>query len=617
MFNIRHARGDHHRGSVWLLCVILAVLTPPGSSFGDPYVHTIVIDGTNDFNSGDIFTSTSGSYTAYLTWDATHFYIGCEGPDVGANDPQRRLLVYIDPGPGPGAASGLIYNTQSPSFSDILPKYHFAWQTSGASQFWEWTGSSWSTTTDPSSFAVSGNFVELSLPLGAVDDPTTFGLAMFMINEASLFEWTYAGMPDDAFTDGYDPDVITHFAGNLSSSLPPNQSGILGTVVIDAEPDTPAFPWQMTGPDSYLATGAGDSTLIDLAPGSYTATWLAAAGWQAPEPETQTLVEGGVLTFVGSYGAVPSFTSIADIPGDQGGRVRLVWNRVAHDDPLDPVVVTAYEVYRRDDTGLESPGSGFADKLAGWDWVDSVPAHGDPVYQFVAPTLCDSTITWGMCWSVFLLRAVTADPYLFYASAPDSGYAVDNLPPNAPSGFAVAYGNGNDLSWEPSIDTDFRYFKVYRGTTPGFEIDPEHPLHTTIDEAWTDATGTYDHHYLITAVDSAGNESPLAAPATMTGAGGGSTPPTTRLRQNVPNPFNPATTIAFDLARETRVELAVYDLSGGLVRRLMDGETLDAGTRSLLWDGRDDAGRLVTTGIYLLRLMAGERSDSRRIALIR
>jgi len=69
----------------------------------------------------------------------------------------------------------------------------------------------------------------------------------------------------------------------------------------------------------------------------------------------------------------------------------------------------------------------------------------------------------------------------------------------------------------------------------------------------------------------------------------------------VPNPFNPATTLAFVMPGPGTVRLAVHDLTGRLVRTLRDGPC-PAGTTTCPWDGRDDRGRTVPAGVYVVRL---------------
>ena len=88
------------------------------------------------------------------------------------------------------------------------------------------------------------------------------------------------------------------------------------------------------------------------------------------------------------------------------------------------------------------------------------------------------------------------------------------------------------------------------------------------------------------------------------------------LHQNRPNPFNPSTTIAFDLPVRAEARLSVYDAAGRLVRRLAAGE-LSPGRHEVRWDGLDDAGRPAASGVYFCRLRAGKETRSIRLVLLR
>jgi len=89
-----------------------------------------------------------------------------------------------------------------------------------------------------------------------------------------------------------------------------------------------------------------------------------------------------------------------------------------------------------------------------------------------------------------------------------------------------------------------------------------------------------------------------------------------RLEQNVPNPFNPRTTLAFSLPVETHARLSVFDVSGRRIATLVD-TSLPAGRHEFVWDGRDGRGTSVASGVYLYRLEAGPISETRRMVLIR
>jgi choice-of-anchor B domain-containing protein len=87
-----------------------------------------------------------------------------------------------------------------------------------------------------------------------------------------------------------------------------------------------------------------------------------------------------------------------------------------------------------------------------------------------------------------------------------------------------------------------------------------------------------------------------------------------RLEPNVPNPFNPSTTIRFTIERAGTTSLRIHDIRGRLVRSLWNGP-LVAGSHTAIWNGRDDRDRAVASGVYVLRLEAGEFRSARRIVL--
>ncbi|MFQ5652969.1 MAG: FlgD immunoglobulin-like domain containing protein, partial [bacterium] len=93
-------------------------------------------------------------------------------------------------------------------------------------------------------------------------------------------------------------------------------------------------------------------------------------------------------------------------------------------------------------------------------------------------------------------------------------------------------------------------------------------------------------------------------------------PETMQLLQNYPNPFNPSTTISFDLRKSSKVVLHIYNLRGQLVRTLLDGK-FNAGNHSVVWDGRDDRARQVTSGLYVTRMQAGDFVQHHKMLLIK
>jgi len=104
-------------------------------------------------------------------------------------------------------------------------------------------------------------------------------------------------------------------------------------------------------------------------------------------------------------------------------------------------------------------------------------------------------------------------------------------------------------------------------------------------------------------------------------SGGGDTPwvSSYRLHQNHPNPFNPTTTIRYEIpsgAGSVAVSLAVYDVEGRRVRVLVD-QSRTGGVQYVEWDGRDDEGRAVSSGIYFYVLRAGNETLTKKMALVK
>ena len=293
-------------------------------------------------------------------------------------------------------------------------------------------------------------------------------------------------------------------------------------------------------------------------------------------------------------------SSIEDVGGDQGRNVRLTWTRSDYDSPGSSVDITGYGIYRRQD-----------DRLEGWDFVATAPANGEDIYSYVAPTLCDSTTENGICWSVFMVRTLTAEPLEFVDSPPDSGYSVDNLAPSVPSGFEFV--SSSMLSWDNPIDPDFRYFTVYGSETDIFDetaVFIDHTINTEMD-----VTGHAYTYFHLTARDFAGNESGAATVASPTDVLPG-LPERFALHAPSPNPFNPKTFLRFDLPEAAQVSLKVYDMSGRLVCVLLD-EHREAGRYEESWNGRDDRGRAMSSGIYLCRIDTDSFSQSKRMTLLK
>jgi len=107
-------------------------------------------------------------------------------------------------------------------------------------------------------------------------------------------------------------------------------------------------------------------------------------------------------------------------------------------------------------------------------------------------------------------------------------------------------------------------------------------------------------------------------PAVITGVDDENTllPSNTELRANYPNPFNPSTTIDYALRTRSRVSIAIYNIRGQLVQTLIDSD-MPAGVHTVQWDGTDNSGHHVASGLYFYRIEAGSYINARKMILLK
>jgi hypothetical protein len=93
-------------------------------------------------------------------------------------------------------------------------------------------------------------------------------------------------------------------------------------------------------------------------------------------------------------------------------------------------------------------------------------------------------------------------------------------------------------------------------------------------------------------------------------------PVTFTLHQNFPNPFNPITTLRYDLPSDALVTLSIYDMLGREITQLVN-TTQQAGFKSVQWDATDSMGRAVSAGVYLYQIQAGEFIQTKKMVLLK
>jgi len=90
----------------------------------------------------------------------------------------------------------------------------------------------------------------------------------------------------------------------------------------------------------------------------------------------------------------------------------------------------------------------------------------------------------------------------------------------------------------------------------------------------------------------------------------------TKLNQNYPNPFNPTTTINYSLKENSKISLNIYNIKGQKVKQLVS-DYLSVGQHSVVWNGKDDNGKSVSSGIYFYKLKTGNYEETKRMVLIK
>ncbi|MBN2413949.1 T9SS type A sorting domain-containing protein [candidate division KSB1 bacterium] len=335
---------------------------------------------------------------------------------------------------------------------------------------------------------------------------------------------------------------------------------------------------------------------------------------------------------------------VADIPNDQGKQVRVSWDRFGGDGVSDNPVRT-YAVLRRIDAPMAvikknnknliesfeamasltdnvTPGTQVALEDGGWDVVGIVPAAAAEQYNAVVPTLYDSTKDAGVQFSVFRVMAITGMPAINAVSAPDSGYSIDNLAPAPPANVAgTIIEAGAELTWDESIDADFKYFTVYRSMSKNFNPANAEAIAKISETRYVDATieAGKTYYYKVTATDFAGNEGLGSSEVTVIVMGiysENAIPTEFILNQNYPNPFNPSTVIRFGLPGVQQVTVKIYDIRGSLVRTLAQGR-FSAGYHNLTWDGRDESGQLVSAGTYIYQIVSASEKISKKMVFLK
>jgi len=293
----------------------------------------------------------------------------------------------------------------------------------------------------------------------------------------------------------------------------------------------------------------------------------------------------------------PEIISIEDVPSDNGGQVELAFNASMYevDRQLDG---DFYRILRLNRISDE------------WEEVLDHDATSNPAYNCIVPTAVDSSDTVSSYMSVFMVD------YSGHTSCPDSGYSVNDATVAVLLASSSVETNGRSviLRWSVSESTGLEGFIVSRAQSDrryhAIATIPASPGEMNFEFEDPSVEPDVKYTFRVEYIDGDGihilfETEPLGLP-----------PLPFALQQNSPNPFNPSTEIGFSLPRPSEVVLDIYDISGKRVRRLLE-EHRPAGQHSARWNGLDERGSPVVSGVYFYMLRAGKQSDSRKMILLR
>lgn len=256
--------------------------------------------------------------------------------------------------------------------------------------------------------------------------------------------------------------------------------------------------------------------------------------------------------------------------------------------------------------------------LARTDWSGKGPSAIKGRLRSTARTDAFTGTVPNAVWGYGKLDIEAAAAPLFLAMVPYPAKGAQ-IPPGKPDSVRVTVAGASADSIEIDLSTDGGLtYPTRLGTLYAVAPGPPRSLAYFVDGAMatlqakvratahagaTTATASSDSLFLIQAPTAV--EILAASPR-----------PRFALEPNSPNPFNPSTSIAFEVPAAGRAALRIYSVRGNLVRTLVD-ERLAAGGYRVRWDGRDDHGRAAASGVYFYKLEEGERSLTRKMSLLK
>ncbi|MEJ2720337.1 MAG: beta-propeller fold lactonase family protein, partial [bacterium] len=441
-------------------------------------------------------------------------------------------------------------------------------------------------------------------------------------------------------------DTVTAGANPSAGCFDPSGSGLLA--ITNAGDSTITFlnasslPWDIVEADIYVTP----RTLNLTSRGRWVTGSI-----ELPPPLMPADIDISTVLLQDTVPAVPDKWEIADKDSNGVDELIVKFDRVLFQEVMPqgeyvPVTITGVagtHQFTGDDTirtirptvthpsgGVVSPG--LATTVT-WEspsayTVDYVDVHWSPddgeTWQPIAEGIPDGgSAAWLAPETQHLMCRVMVT---LYANGTDLGMGMSPEPFSIAAPVAVSlvdFGGTIDkgaavLKWRTTMESRVDGFHVLRSDTEedGYmrvtnEVvpsagDPEGSSYTYTDDG---VRPNRTYYYMLEEVSDGGDKQ-LFGPCKVTYR------LTFSLEQNHPNPFNPSTKIAFTIPADGHVTLNVYDVAGRLVRTLVD-EKRRANRYTVMWDGRDNRGTPVASGVYFYRILAGKYRATKKMVVVK
>lgn len=383
-------------------------------------------------------------------------------------------------------------------------------------------------------------------------------------------------------------------------------------------------------------------------------------GWDLPNPPypptgTGNLIEMNFIPALQEWTAVEQFSRIPGTDINYKFFVRWDSSRV---DPASPNYIPNLDIRflnnDNEDSGWEEPSiTGGGNRVYTWTSDPQQVPDGDFGFarQFfnAAPGNCWFDTAMAITWSVNMQPATDAahntNPHLFDPATDSVWVQFDG------SLFALSQG-WPTFNYHAIVLEDPDQDMVYTGT---YTVDPPgwyqlgfiitygtrtagyvqngggtatgrryyqfvHPTQILPNPGGQFPTTVWPNAYNLSTIDWVQSNLPFETPPDLTTPTGIEdeiqVPNRFALEQNYPNPFNPSTTIKYELARTADVNITIYNIQGQKIKTIVDAKQ-NVGKHDVVWDGRNEAYNRVASGVYFVKMKAGDFSKTRKMILLK